>query len=448
MERRGVPTITVITERFVGLAHAIAESLERTDLSMVVIPHPFGGQPEAEVRHRAGDVAERMNATLMAWVPPTTMASTGQVRTRPDMLEIELEADDEVSFALDRLGLTDGLPVVPPAANRVRKMLQFTGVDPRENLGPIPPSGNMLTLRAAAANAVMAGCRPEYFPVVLQALAALMSSSSLNLSGMQTTTHPIGPMVMLSGPIAREIDVVSGVGCLGPGWPANATIGRAVRLILMNAGEARPGGTDRATMGQPGKFSFCFSENESESPWEPYRVERGYSTEATTVTVVGAEAPHNINDHGSTDAEGLLRTIAGTMATTGNNNLYWLGDTFLILGPEHAAQLAREGLSKRDVKNELHARARIPAAAMSTGQFSHLSSWIAEAERSRFVDPEGRVALVRHPDDIHIVVAGGPGKHSMWVPTWFRSNTIPMMRSDGSLARSVREVADVPSSVT
>jgi hypothetical protein len=443
MERLGVPTITIVTERFVGLAHAMAASLQRNDLPMLVIPHPFGGQPEAEIRGRAREIAERLPEALKGWLPPTQAAVPTAVH-RPETVEIE--SDGEPSFALEGLGLTDGLPVLAPTRDRVDQLLRFADVHPDETIGPIPPSGNFLTMRAAAANAVMAGVRPESFPVVVHAIESLMASSDLNLEGMQTTTHPIGPMVMLSGPIATEIGVTGGVGCLGPGWPANATIGRAVRLILMNGGEARPGLMDRATHGQPGKFSFCFSENEAESPWEPYRVGRGFALESTTLTVVGAEAPHNINDHGSTDAEGLLRTLAGSMTKAGHNNFYWLGDSFVILGPEHAAQLAREGLSKNDVKKELHARARMSADQMSVGQFAHLRSWIPEHERPDFVDADGRVALVRHPDDIHIVVAGGPGKHSIWVPTWFRSVTRPMLQRDGSIADSARRVSPGPRS--
>jgi hypothetical protein len=267
-----------------------------------------------------------------------------------------------------------------------------------------------------------------------------MSADDINLSGIQTTTHPLGPMVVFSGPLAAEIGVASGVGALGPGWTANATIGRAVRLIVMNGGGARPAEVDRATMGQPGKYTFCFAENEAQSPWEPYRVEHGFALEDTTVTVVGAEAPHNINDHGSTDAEGLLRTIAGSMATAGNNNLYWLGDTFLVLGPEHAAQLAREGLSKNDVKGELHRRARFPGAAMSTGQLAHLRSWIPEDERAAYADASGSIPLVRRPEDIHILIAGGPGKHSMWIPTWFRSATRRITGPGGSPARAITDL--------
>jgi hypothetical protein len=439
LEERGIPTLTIVTERFEGLAKAVSESLDRDDLPLLVIPHPFGGIPEEEVRGRAEEVARKLPVAI--WeaarkAPAPVARSAGPLTEGEPRMTLLVDVDE--TSALEEQGLTDGLPVVPPTPARVAAMLEYAGRDRAHVIGPLPPAWRNVGLEAVAANAVMAGCVPEAFPVVLQAVEAMLSEPAFNLHGMQTTTHPIGPMVIVCGPVAEELGVWGGIGCLGPGWRANATIGRAVRLILANCGGARPGELDKATMGQPGKYSFCFSENEGDSPWPSYRSDRGFGSDDSTVTVVGAEAPLNINDHGSTSSEGILRTIAGTMSTTGNNNLYWLGDTFLILGPEHAQTLAREGLSKGDVQTELHLRVRIPVDRMSNEHFAHLRSWIHEDEIDDYVDPEGRVALVREPKDIHILVAGGPGKHSMWVPTWFRSVTRTIVDQDGESVRSIR----------
>jgi hypothetical protein len=441
--------LTIVTERFAGLGTAVAESLDRPELPFLVIPHPFGGLPLEDIQQRAQEVAQRLPAAIREAALQARQEAVQQTSspdpaepTQADKSRITIDATDtdDVSHALYGLGMTDGLPVIAPTPERVAKALEYAGRDPASTIGPVPPEWRILELEAVAANAVMAGCAPEAFPVVLQAVEAMMSDPAFNLYGMQTTTHPIGPMVMVCGPVADELQVWGGIGCLGPGWRSNATIGRAVRFVLTNGGGAHPGGMDKATMGQPGKYSFCFSENEAESPWSPYRLDYGFKETDSTITVVGAEAPLNINDHGSTTAEGLLRTIAGTMSTTGNNNLYWLGETFLIIGPEHAQSLAREGLSKEDVKAELHERARVPVDKMSTEQFAHLQSWIHESEVDTYVDANGSVALVREPNDIKIVVAGGPGKHSMWVPTWFRSVTKGIVDELDRPVQSVRQL--------
>jgi hypothetical protein len=429
----------VVTERFMGLARAVAESLDRPDLPFLEIPHPFGGLGVEEIRKRAEYVAERLPARIWeaAHTPPP--AETAESRNEGEStISIPLTESEEVAALLGEWGLTDGLPVVAPTRAKTTAMLRHSNRPSDYTVGPLPPAWKVLNLEALAANAVMAGCLPEFFPVVIEAIEAMLSDPAFNLHGMQTTTHPIGPMVMVTGPVAGQLGVWGGIGCLGSGWRPNATIGRAVRFVLVNGGGARPGELDKATMGQPGKYSFCFSENEQESPWPPYRLDQGYDADDSTITVVGAEAPTNINDHGSNSAEGILRTLAGTMSTTGNNNLYWLGDTFLILGPEHADTLAREGLSKSDVQRQLHLRARVPVDRMSDGQFTHLRSWIHEDELERYVDGDGAVALVREPSDIHIVVAGGPGKHSMWVPTWFRSVTRVMTDQSGRPLRPAR----------
>jgi hypothetical protein len=442
MEALGVPSIAVITEKFIPLADAVGVTVGRTDLARVVIPHPFGGLPEPEVRGRARLVARKLAEVLATPVVDEVEDAEADeaidALTNPPMMEVEVPAGGALPWTLDEMGLTDGLPVIAPTPERVDAMLQYWPGNPDEEIGPIPPTWNSLSIRSAAANAVMAGCRPEHLPIVLQTLQAMIDVPEFNLYGIQTTTHPLGPMLLVTGPIASELGIASAVGALGPGWASNLSIGRALRLLLMNGGGARPEGMDSATMGQPAKLSFCFAENESDSPWEPYRVSRGFDASLSTITVVGAEAPHNISDHGSTDADGILRTMAGTLATMGHNNLYWLGDIFVLVGPEHAATLAAEGLSRADVQRELHQRARIPADAMSEGNLEHIKSWHVETEE--IVDESGKIPLTRTPEDINVVVVGGAGKHSMWVPTWFRSVTRPIIDASGEPVRSIEDL--------
>ena len=442
MEALGVPSVVVVTDKFVPLADTIAMTVGRTDLTKIVIPHPFGGLPAEDIKERAALTAARLSEVLAQPGPAT--AADGEAAdepprlTHPPLLELGVAPDSTLSWELNELGLTDGLPVTAPTPERVDAMLRYFARDVGEETGPLPPSWDSLTIRSAAANAVMAGCRPAHFPVLMQVLQAMLEVPEFNLYGIQTTTHPLGPMLMVSGPVGRELGLASGAGALGPGWAANLSLGRALRLLLMNGGGARPGGTDAATMGQPGKLTFCFAENEADSPWEPYRTTLGYDSSVSTFTVVGAEAPHNISDHGSIDADGILRTMAGTLANQGHNNFYWLGDIFVLIGPEHAASLAREGLSRADVQRELHQRARIPVAAMSPGNFEHVQSWHVEGEY--IVDEAGLIPLTRTPQDINVVVVGGPGKHSMWVPTWFRSITRPIVDAGGEPVRSVEEL--------
>src|SRR5881296_1364590 len=250
----------------------------------------------------------------------------------------------------------DGLPIVPPTEERVRAMLGEAPAD--RSLGAMPPLWRQATLEKLAVNAVMAGCEPAYFPVVVAAVEAMLEPA-FNLYGVQATTHPVAPLLIVHGPIARELGVHAGSGCFGPGFRANATIGRAIRLILMNVGGAWPGRHDMATQGSPAKFSYCIAEREDASPWEPMG-------EGDTVTVYGGEGPHNVNDHASTTASGILSTVSHTAATLGSNVGWYFSQSQLlvVLGPEHARTIAADGFSKADVQRFVFEHARLPLARL------------------------------------------------------------------------------------
>ncbi len=357
-----------------------------------------------------------------------------------DDSRLEMEDDfDAINDAFYAEGWTDGLPIVPPTMERVAAMLRYCDRPPDEVLGRVAPRYGAATPTRVAANAVMAGCRPEYFPVVLAAVDALMAPE-FNLYALQTTTHQCAVLTIVNGPIAREIGVNSGHNVFGPGWRANAAIGRAVRFVLLNIGGGRPGEVDMATIGQPGKFTYCIAENEDANPWEPLHVERGFASDVSTVTLVGAEGPHNVNDPESLSAESLLTTIAGTMAVTGANHVYFAGEPIVVLCPEHAVMIARDGLTKAGVKRFLHEHARVPIERFSR----------ENAERQmpvKWPDLFGgdhrdvRIPLARRPDDHMVIVAGGVGKHSAFIPTFgaTRSPTRAIRRADGAPARSVAE---------
>jgi hypothetical protein len=321
----------------------------------------------------------------------------------------ELDVDDAPEALLEAFverGWCDGLPIVPPTPERVRAMLG--GADPTRSLGPLPPLWREATLEVLAVNAVMAGCRAEYFPVIVAAIEAMLDPA-FNLYGVQATTHPVAPLTMVNGPYGREIGLHGGSGCFGPGFRANATIGRALRLVLMNVGGAWPGRHDMATQGSPAKFSYCIAEHDTASPWGPLHA-------GDTVTVYGGEAPHNVNDHASTTAAGILTTVAHTAATLGSNVGWYLAQSqiLIVLGPEHAETIAADGLSRADVQRFIYEQARLPLGTLKLGGMWGMQDWPAWMMALR--DDEARPPRVPSPDDVLVIVAGGPGKHSSVVP--------------------------------
>jgi len=359
---------------------------------------------------------------------------------RPGAL-IECDDDPEAVFELlCEKGWSDGLPVIPPTPERVERMLAYCDRDPDRPVVRIPPRYGAATPIRVAANAVMAGCKPEYFPLVLLALEA-MADEPYNLYGTQATTHPCTPLLIFNGPIARELGINSGHNVMGNYFRPNAAIGRAVRLALVNIGAAIPGIGDMATQGTPAKFTYCIAENEERSPWEPLRVELGFPKEATTVTVVAGEGPHNINDHESLTPEGILTMCAGTIATTGSNNAYYRGQPVLAFGPEHAATVASGGMTKRDVKQWLYGRATIPLSKFSK---EGIERRFRRKLAGEFADAplDTPVHMWKTPEDLIVIVAGGAGKHSAWIPTFgnTRAVTRALKRAGGELVRSVQEL--------
>ncbi len=307
-------------------------------------------------------------------------------------------------------GWTDGLPIVPPTEDRVMAMLQATTRDPQDTVAVLPPRWAAAIVEKVAINAVMAGCLPEYLPVVITALEA-MSEERFNLMAVQATTHPCAPLVIVNGPIRKKLEMNSGANCLGQGNRANATIGRAIRLCLVNLGGGTPGIGDKSTQGQPGKYTYCIAENEEDSPWEPLHVERGFPAEVSTVTVTAGEAPHNVSDQYNKEGHWVLMMMAGTMGIAGSNNPHMLsGEPLVAFGPEHSHTIARDGYSsKKQVKDFLYENGMVPI------------KWFSPSDIQRRYQPfqaQGRVPLTRSADDLMVIVAGGAGKHSCYMPTF------------------------------
>lgn len=261
------------------------------------------------------------------------------------------DMEDPVEACYER-GWSDGLPVVPPTEIRVVRMLAGTQRDPSEVLGDVPPDLQPCTIEKVAVNAVMAGCKPEYFPVVIAAVeAALMDAFCMH--GLLATTWFSGPMVIVNGPIARSIGMNSGGNALGQGNRANATIGRALQLVIRNIGGGRPGGVDRSTLGNPGKYTFCFAEDEENSCWESLAVQRGFDADASTVTLFAADGVQGLADQKSREPHSLCRSLAAGLLSVGHRKFAMLGDAFIVISPEHQRVFERVGWSKQQVLDEL-----------------------------------------------------------------------------------------------
>ena len=351
---------------------------------------------------------------------------------------VEAADDFEAVNALCReRGWSDGLPVVPPTAERVEQMLAYCDRPWDEPVAVIPPRYGAATPLRLAANAVMAGCRPEYFPLFVLAIEA-MCEEPFNLYGIQATTHLCAPLIIVNGPVAGELDINAGHNAFGPGRQSNATIGRAVRLALVNIGGAIPALGDMSTFGSPAKYSYCVAENEAGSPWQPLHVERGFPAGASTVTVIGAECPHNINDHESLTAEGILTTIAGTVAITGTNDVFYKAEPLVVMSPEHAGTVAAGGYSKADAKRFLYEHARLPLGKFSKENIERRLR-VKFPERFAHAGMDAPVPMVQDPDDFMIVVIGGAGKHSAFIPTFGATHAVTraLKLRDGQLAPSV-----------
>jgi hypothetical protein len=412
LEQRGIPTVTVCSSAFSSAARLQAAGRGMADLPIVEIPHPMHTAPRPMVEQRADAVAEDI-------VDALTRPTKSGVNKQPEVLAEKLVLDDAAAdlqeFFFEQ-GWTDGLPVVPPTAEKVEAMLAAAGRPRDEPIGPIPPRMRIATLEKIAINAVLAGCRPEYFPVVLAALEAALDDD-VRLYGIQTATNTSSPLLIINGPVVKDLKLNACGNVFGQGFRANATIGRALQLILRNAGGDIPGETDMSTQGHAGKFTFCIAENEDENPWEPLHVERGFKREDSTVTVIGGSSPQNIFTYGCESGEEILAHFVGALTALGHNNIIFPTGPLFVLSPEHAHTLARDGYTKDRIKQHCFEKARIPlerfAKRTIAGLHHRRARWFAEVG-----DPR-HIGIADRPADINIVVAGGAGIHSQFVPTSF-----------------------------
>ena len=340
------------------------------------------------------------------------MSRNGHIfKNMMDIDEIQIHPSDSfesVNETLYAKGFTDGLPVIPPTEDRIHAMLN--GRDPDRVIVKLAPTQRDATLRKLAFCAVMAGCRTEYFPVLIAAVQAV-AAPEFNLLGIQTTTGTATPLILVNGPIVDRIGLNYGCNALGPGVRSNATIGRSLALALRNIGGAIPGRIDLATMGQPGKYTFCFAENEAASPWEPLHVSRGFLKEQSAVTVVGASGTMEVKDDQSRTAEGVLKTFAKSIipaGSLGGSALLGGGEPLLLLSPEHIRIVGRE-MTRSQAQQFIYDTARLPIEDLSPGARKRL-------ERTSYSSDTLRVA--ERPEHIMLAVVGGVGIKSTFVSTW------------------------------
>jgi len=326
--------------------------------------------------------------------------------------------DDEIEFMFDQ-GFTDGLPVVPPTPERVIRMLAGTRRDPQSIVAVVPPNMGEATVEKVAINAVMAGCKPEYLPVVIAALEAVCTDE-FNVHGVMATTMGASPVVVVNGPIRQRIGLNMKIGALGQGTRANASIGRALRLAIRNIGGARPGGTERSTLGNPMKFTMCFAEWEERSHWPPLHVERGFAPTDSVVTIYGMTGgPSLIVDQTSRTAAQLAGSIAQCMESIHHPKAHMMSDALLVVCPEHVDTLATEGYTKADLRRRIQDVTSRPLRELVSDERSGVGM---SAEKAKTLSAEAldrRMPKFSSDDMIHIVVAGSDaGKFSGLFHGW------------------------------
>jgi len=324
--------------------------------------------------------------------------------------------DDVAAASPEHPWAADGLPVVLPTEDAVAEFVRSSGEVRDSDLGLLAPRWAPLTVEKLAANAVMAGCEAEYMSLLVAAFQAMLDPA-FNLYVVQTTTHPVTPYLLVSGPLGARLGVHGGAGAFGPGFRVNATIGRAVRLTLMNVGGCMPGELDRSTQGHGGKWGACVRENLAQVAWPSFHEDRGYASDDSVVTVVGLDGLRNINDHVNGHPDGLLVTIVDAMSTMAINTAYLPGPVGLFLSPEHAQILADAGWSRRDVREFLYENARIPTATARLGGMYDMHEW----PRRFAAHTDSRVPVFQSPDDLLVFVVGGIGRHSTFAASVGRS---------------------------
>lgn len=431
IEALGTPTAVLVTEPFKRLADFTARTAGLEALPIVGIPHPQAGLPAAVIAERVGAVVHQvvqglMRLTRSEYRPPGRgVASVAGTK----MIAIAAGSDSAALHAVNELFYenrwTDGFPIVPPTEETVRWMLAATDRDPTEVVAVLPPANGRATIRGIAINSVMAGAAPAYLPVIIAAIEALGAPSSPAgeqrpaARGLEMTSAPLAPLLIVNGPLAKELKIEAGFGCFSPGHRANATIGRAVRLILTNIGGAYAGINDLKVQGSSQAFTFCCAEREEHpaydrrpTPWTALHVERGFPPTRSTVTVGAASPPISVADNENCGPK-LLDRVAAVISNLALSPYVLDGRFILLLGATHAAYLSDAGLSKDDIRDYIYARAVLP-----WGVYRERYPGSARIQLQFIPNPTDESTMVhvyREPENVDVIVAGGDGPYSQLV---------------------------------
>ena len=399
---------------------ATAHSLTAPDLDWSALPEWRPGCGSLSVDPL---IAERLQAE----------AENSPLRAR--RIEIASQ-DDEFEFMFDQ-GFTDGLPLVPPTPERVIRMLSGTSRDPQEVVAVMPPNMGEATVEKIAINAVMAGCRPEYLPVIIAAVEAVCTDE-YNIHGVMATTMGASPVMVVNGPIRERIGMNMKLGALGQGNRANATIGRGLRLVIRNIGGARPGGTERSTLGNPMKFSMCFAEWEERNPWSPLHVERGFEATDSVVTIFTmTSGPTLIVDQDSRSAAQLAGSFGLGLESAFHPKAHYATEVLLVVCPEHVDTLVRDNYSKADIRARIQEVTARPIRELVENPTSAVGFKKATAEGMDAAALDKQLPKFKSADDIHLVVAGSDaGKFSGAFHGWATGEIGSI-----SVSRKIEEVA-------
>jgi hypothetical protein len=339
----------------------------------------------------------------------------------PQSPKIDLEDDLELIndyYYANNWG--DGLPIISPTQPRIDKMLGHLLPIKNKIVTNLPPGYGDATIELIAVNAVMAGCKPKDLPILIAATDA-MADPQFNLSALQPSTNPVAIWVIVSGAISSENRFNMSINCLGEGNQANATIGRAIRLILRNLGGALPGEMDRSTHGQPGRYSFCCMENAEKTPWGSFHIARGFNVHQTSVTVVAIEGTMNMNSH-SKDPDELIQVFAKTMIHPPSNEYTHGGEPWLIIGPEHAEILVYKGYSKLQIQEKLWHLSKMKGLEMAERDFIRAKN--SRSTELGELNGDSLLPISKKPEEIQLLVCGGPGTHSVYLPSFGNSRAV------------------------
>jgi thiol-disulfide isomerase/thioredoxin len=380
-----------------------------SQMSCAPVAEEFDGAPHS----KPGCMSRHLEPqTDGEFAPAPVMASTHGVPA--SVIEIP-DGEDPFEYCFRTFG--DALPVVPPTPARIARMLSTMPVKRTEVIARVPPCYGEATAEKIAANAVMAGCVPEMMRVLLPLVRAVCDER-LNVHGVQATTHFAAPLIILNGPVRNELGFAYRQNVFSNLARANSTLGRALQLILLNIGGARPDRIDMSTLGNPGKFSYCIAEHEEANPWEPFHVERGFNREQSTLTLFAAEAPHGVSEHTARRPEQVLRSISYALATVWTYRACLGSEALVVLSPEHAQTVHRAGWSKQQAREFLFENTGVPLRAYEDAPDAE-GSQLVSTYQEILINGEPCYQKFRSPDSIRVVVAGGTaGKFSAVLGSW------------------------------